>query len=114
VSVSAKESERTNLSYRRHTCCDTFSTPDLLCLFLPSFLQGPVSAEESERTRLNYLSPVYKIDEVEHRKLIEEAGQVGPLVCGWGQCVGRMLGKCRTMCRANVGQGSRCLTCACI
>jgi hypothetical protein len=54
-----------------------------------------VSAEESERTRLNYLSPVYKIDEAEHRKLIEEADQVGVrnkkkglsggggVVCGW-------------------------------
>lgn len=38
--------------------------------------QAPVTAEEAERTRLNYLSPVYKIDEAEHRKLIEEAGQV--------------------------------------
>lgn len=46
-------------------------------------LQAPVSAEEAERTRLKYLSPVYKIDEAEHRKLIEEAGQV----CVWGGAV---------------------------
>lgn len=45
-----------------------------------SLTQAPVSAEEAEATRVNYLSPVYKIDEVEHRKLIEEAAQVSVCV----------------------------------
>jgi len=36
-----------------------------------------VTPDEAEATRLNYLSPVYKIDEAEHRKLIDEAAQVG-------------------------------------
>jgi hypothetical protein len=35
-----------------------------------------VSAAEAEATRLNYLSPVYKIDEAEHSKLISEAAEV--------------------------------------
>lgn len=48
----------------------------LLLLLLLAVPQAPVTADEAERTRLNYLSPVFKIDESEHRKLIEEAGQV--------------------------------------
>lgn len=45
--------------------------------------QMPMTPQEAEQTRLNYLSPVFKIDEVEHRKLIEEAAQVsGPGLAG--------------------------------
>lgn len=42
-----------------------------------------MSADEAEQTRRNYLSPVYKIDEVEHRKLIEEAAEVCVCVCNF-------------------------------
>lgn len=43
---------------------------------------APVSAAEAEATRLNYLSPVYKIDEAEHSKLISEAAEVNKALKG--------------------------------
>jgi hypothetical protein len=54
--------------------------------------QAPVSAEEAEATRLNYLSPVYKIDEGEHSKLISEAAEVRRLFGGGGRGIESCLG----------------------
>lgn len=43
---------------------------------------GAVPAEESEAVRLKYLSPVFKVDEAEHARLIREAGQVDAALKG--------------------------------
>ena len=60
----------------------------LLMLLLLPLLQAPVSDAEAEATRVNYLSPVYKIDEEEHTKLIQEAAEVGPKqLCFLAQCM---------------------------